>query len=66
VTEPVAAQAQPDIRERAPWITRGVRSVGPASFPADLGHEIPTSLLPSSPPRSALLRRWAFQPAQSV
>jgi MFS family permease len=33
--------------ERAPWFTRGVRSIGLASFLADLGHEIPTSLLPS-------------------
>jgi MFS family permease len=47
VTGPVAApvESSPDVR--APWFTRGVRSIGLASFLADLGHEIPTSLLPS-------------------
>jgi hypothetical protein len=29
------------------WLTKGVGSVGIASFLADLGHEVPTSLLPS-------------------
>ena len=31
----------------APWFNPGVRSVGLASFLSDVGHEIPTSLLPS-------------------
>ena len=45
---PVAAPAQEATAHgRAPWFTRGVRSIGLASFLADLGHEIPTSLLPS-------------------
>lgn len=29
------------------WLTPGVRGIGGASLLADLGHEIPTSLLPS-------------------
>jgi MFS family permease len=29
------------------WLTPGVRGIGSASFLADLGHEIPTALLPS-------------------
>jgi MFS family permease len=39
-------------RERArisakPWLTRGVGGIGIASLLSDLGHEVPTSLLPS-------------------
>lgn len=30
-----------------PWLNRGVGAIGSASLLADLGHEIPTSLLPS-------------------
>jgi MFS family permease len=30
----------------SPWLTPGVRGIGAASFLADLGHEVPTSLLP--------------------
>jgi hypothetical protein len=30
-----------------PWFTDGVRGIGAASLLADLGHEIPTALLPS-------------------
>ena len=33
------------MRER--WLTPGVRDIGAASFMADVGHEIPTALLPS-------------------
>ena len=33
--------------ERQPWFSRGVGSIGLASFLADVGHEIPTALLPS-------------------
>lgn len=29
------------------WLTPGVRGIGGASLLADVGHEIPTSLLPS-------------------
>lgn len=29
------------------WLTPGVKGIGGASLLADLGHEIPTSLLPS-------------------
>ena len=29
------------------WLTRGVAGIGAASFLADVGHEIPTALLPN-------------------
>jgi MFS family permease len=32
--------------EKAPWLTAGVRGIGAASLLSDLGHEVPTSLLP--------------------
>jgi MFS family permease len=32
---------------RADWLTPGVRGIGTASLFADLGHEVPTALLPS-------------------
>ena len=47
MSEPLAVPVESVAGERAPWFTRGVRSIGLASFLADLGHEIPTSLLPS-------------------
>lgn len=34
-------------REQERWLTPGVRGIGGASLLADLGHEVPTSLLPS-------------------
>jgi MFS family permease len=34
-------------RTEQPWLTRGVKGIGAASFLADLGYEVPTSLLPS-------------------
>ena len=37
--------AHPDASER--WLTPGVRGIGGASLLADVGHEIPTSLLPA-------------------
>jgi len=42
------AVAAPDA-ERVPerWLTPGVRGIGAASLLADLGHEVPTALLPS-------------------
>ena len=33
--------------EEPPWLTPGVRGIGTASLLADVGHEIPTALLPS-------------------
>jgi MFS family permease len=33
--------------ERSRWLTRGVGGIGAASFLADLGHEVPTALLPA-------------------
>ncbi|WP_441245255.1 MFS transporter [Kitasatospora sp. McL0602] len=38
--------AQPPITDER-WLTPGVRGIGVASFLADVGHEIPTALLPS-------------------
>ncbi|WSA74562.1 MFS transporter [Streptomyces sp. NBC_01799] len=35
------------IPEQERWLTPGVRGIGTASFLADVGHEIPTALLPS-------------------
>ncbi len=34
-------------RDGRPWFTPGVRGIGTASFLADVGHEVPTSLLAS-------------------
>jgi MFS family permease len=43
-TEPdAAASAEPGGR----WLTPGVAGIGTASFLADVGHEVPTALLPS-------------------
>src|SRR6478735_12011463 len=33
--------------DHSAWLTPGVRGIGTASFLADLGHEVPTALLPS-------------------
>jgi MFS family permease len=33
--------------DRQPWLTKGVGGIGTASFLADVGHEVPTALLPS-------------------
>lgn len=43
--EPEAATVAAVERER--WLTRGVAGIGGASLLADLGHEVPTALLPS-------------------
>ena len=47
--QPVATSAASEDTPAAgePWLTPGVRGIGTASFLADLGHEIPTALLPS-------------------
>ncbi len=37
----------PDATDETPWFTAGVRGIGAASFLADVGHEIPTALLPT-------------------
>jgi MFS family permease len=43
-----AAQGEKtDAIERQAWLTPGVRGIGAASLLADVGHEIPTALLPS-------------------
>jgi MFS family permease len=41
----MASETAPEARER--WLTPGVGGIGAASLLADLGHEIPTALLPS-------------------
>ena len=33
--------------DEGPWLNRGVGAIGSASFFSDLGHEVPTALLPS-------------------
>ncbi len=33
-------------REQRPWFTPGIRGIGLTSLLSDLGHEVPTSLLP--------------------
>ncbi|MFB7442837.1 MFS transporter [Streptomyces mirabilis] len=43
-SEPSADQITGDQEK---WLTPGVRGIGSASFLADVGHEIPTALLPS-------------------
>jgi MFS family permease len=35
------------LKEKEKWLTPGVQGIGIASFLSDLGHEVPTSLLPS-------------------
>jgi MFS family permease len=42
-----AAETDVDVRRDERWLTPGVRGMGTASLLADVGHEIPTSLLPS-------------------
>src|SRR3954467_15883860 len=57
--ETVNVDAEPAERD-SPWLTPGVRGIGTASLLADLGHEVPTALLPSfltstlGPPAAAL------------
>ena len=41
------AEAPPTIAVEERWLTRGVAGIGTASLLADMGHEIPTALLPS-------------------
>src|SRR4051812_21582154 len=45
--EPMADAAAPDAPPDEPWLVPGVRAIGVASLLSDLGHEVPTSLLPS-------------------
>ncbi|MCY7419209.1 MAG: MFS transporter [Chloroflexi bacterium] len=44
-TDPAAAS--PSEVTGAPWLTPGVRGIGLASLLSDIGHEVPTALLPS-------------------
>jgi MFS family permease len=39
--------AADEVQAEQPWLSRGVVGIGGASLLADLGHEIPTALLPS-------------------
>ncbi len=43
----MAADQEPGDPGSPRWFSRGVAGIGGASFLADLGHEVPTSLLPS-------------------
>lgn len=42
-----ATTPAPAVPDDEKWLTPGVRGIGTASFLADVGHEIPTALLPS-------------------
>jgi MFS family permease len=42
-----ATETQPDASAGGAWLTPGVRGIGGASLLSDVGHEIPTSLLPA-------------------
>jgi MFS family permease len=43
----VASEAVEERQPEVGWLTPGVRGIGTASLLADLGHEVPTALLPS-------------------
>jgi hypothetical protein len=43
----VDGACRPRRRQRGRWLTPGVRGIGAASLQSDLGHEVPTALLPS-------------------
>ncbi len=43
----MAADTEPDEATSTRWFSRGVAGIGTSSFLADLGHEVPTALLPS-------------------
>ena len=43
----MAADTEPDQATSVGWFSRGVAGIGTSSFLADLGHEVPTALLPS-------------------
>ena len=45
--DPAPEPADPSIGTATEWLTPGVAGIGGASLLADLGHEVPTSLLPS-------------------
>jgi MFS family permease len=47
VTDANAAPAVDPVADQDRWLTPGVAGIGTASFLADVGHEIPTALLPS-------------------
>jgi hypothetical protein len=42
-----AAETEPDLPTGQRWFSRDVAGIGGASFLADLGHEVPTALLPT-------------------
>ncbi|MGW1088511.1 MFS transporter [Streptomyces sp. NPDC002596] len=46
IAEPDSTRS-PGNSSREQWLTPGVKGIGSASFLADVGHEIPTALLPS-------------------
>lgn len=46
MTGPTDTDESPGGAEK-PWLTGGVGGIGAASLLADIGHEVPTALLPS-------------------
>ena len=46
-TERLSAMTDPNVGTRERWLGPGVAGIGTASFLADVGHEIPTALLPN-------------------
>jgi MFS family permease len=46
-TDASPPESDPIAIDEQPWLTRGVAGIGTASFLADVGHEVPTALLPS-------------------
>ena len=48
MTELAAPQAIDHDAPEQPWLTRGVGSIGMASFLSDVGHEMVTAVLPPS------------------
>jgi hypothetical protein len=43
----MAAGTEPSEAAGTRWFSQGVAGIGASSFPADVGHEVPTALLPS-------------------
>jgi hypothetical protein len=46
-TPPAGPDEAADSPPEQTWLTRGVAGIGTASLLADIGHEVPTALLPS-------------------
>ena len=53
--------SDPTTEAKEHWLGPGVAGIGTASFLADVGHEIPTALLPN-----LLTSPWAPRPPRSA